>query len=306
MPFVLKKFKAIQGQKIQHFLINEAKLPAPLAQKLLSKNRVFDDRHQPLKNGQIVDGEFIQVAVFEGHTRGLKAIFETQDFAVFDKPSGIMVHPTRKDTEYCLLDEVRYHFGDQASLAHRIDTETSGLVLVGKNKTASRILKTMFEDRAYTKEYLAVVKGQITNNLTIDKPIAKAHSKISVKMTCEREQGKASITHIEPIEFDQQTNTTLVKAIPITGRQHQIRVHLDSIGHAILGDPIYGVSEAIANDYLCKTLTDKTRLESCGALRLMLHANRLSFTYKALDYDYVSTQATAVFDHFFIISKLEL
>lgn len=151
MPFVLKKYKAIQGKKIQHFLLDEAGLSASKSQKLLSKKRVFDDEQNPLDNGQVITGEYIQVAVFEGHTRGLKPIFEVEDFAVFDKPSGIMVHPTRKETPYCLLDEVRYHFGEEASLAHRIDAQTSGLVLVAKNKQSSTVLKTMFEHREYNK-----------------------------------------------------------------------------------------------------------------------------------------------------------
>ena len=86
MPFVLKKYKAIAGEKIQLFLINEVGLSASVSQKLLSKNRVFDDQGNTLKNGQTVTGEYIQIAVFEGHTRGLKPIFEAEDFAVFDKP----------------------------------------------------------------------------------------------------------------------------------------------------------------------------------------------------------------------------
>ncbi|MBT3276684.1 RluA family pseudouridine synthase [Candidatus Thioglobus sp.] len=285
MPFVLKKYKAIQGKKIQHFLLDEAGLSASKSQKLLSKKRVFDDEQNPLDNGQVITGEYIQVAVFEGHTRGLKPIFEVEDFAVFDKPSGIMVHPTRKETPYCLLDEVRYHFGEEASLAHRIDAQTSGLVLVAKNKQSSTVLKTMFEHREYNKQYLALVSGQIKSNITIDKPIAKAQSVIRMKMTCEIPTGKRSKTHIEPLEFNRENNTTLVKAMPVTGRQHQIRVHLESIGHPILGDPIYGVSEKIANDYLCKNLSVEGRLKLTGAERLMLHANNLSFYYKDKEYD---------------------
>ena len=285
MPFVLKKYKAIQGKKIQHFLLDEAGLSASKSQKLLSKKRVFDDEQNPLDNGQVITGEYIQVAVFEGHTRGLKPIFEVEDFAVFDKPSGIMVHPTRKETPYCLLDEVRYHFGEEASLAHRIDAQTSGLVLVAKNKQSSTVLKTMFEHREYNKQYLALVSGQIKSNITIDKPIAKAQSVIRMKMTCEIPTGKRSKTHIEPLEFNRENNTTLVKAMPVTGRQHQIRVHLESIGHPILGDPIYGVSEKIANDYLCKNLSVEDRLKLTGAERLMLHANNLSFCYKDKEYD---------------------
>jgi 23S rRNA pseudouridine1911/1915/1917 synthase len=288
MPFVFKKYNAIKGKKIQQFLLDEAGLSSPVSQKLLAKNRVFDNQGNILKNGQTLQCKYVQVAVFEGHTRGLKPVFEVEDFAVFDKPSGVMVHPTRKTTAYSLLDEIRYHFGDEADLAHRIDAETSGLVLVAKNKQASTILKTMFEHRECDKEYLALVKGQLKNNITIDKPISKSNSTIKVKMTCENEQGKASITHIQPLKFNAKDNTTLVKAMPITGRQHQIRVHLDSIGHPILGDPLYGVDEQTADQCLRKVLSDEKRIELTGAKRLMLHANNLSFVYKDKKYDITS------------------
>jgi 23S rRNA pseudouridine1911/1915/1917 synthase len=259
---------------------------------------VFDDQGNILKNGQTLQCEYVQVAVFEGHTRGLKPMFEVQDFAVFDKPSGLMVHPTRKTTAYSLLDEIRYHFGNEADLAHRIDAETSGLVLVTKNKYASTILKTMFENREYNKEYLALVKGQLKNNITINSPISKSNSTIAVRMTCEHQKGKDSTTHIHPLEFNEKDNTTLVKAMPITGRQHQIRVHLDSIGHTILGDPIYGVNDQIADECLRKTLSDERRIEFTGAKRLMLHANNLSFTYKEVEYDIVSELGESVFNQF--------
>ena len=294
MPFVLKKFNAAKGKKIQHFLVDEAGLSSSISQKLLSKNRVFDDQGNALKNGQILKGKYIEVAVFEGHTRGLKPVFEVQDFAVFDKPSGLMVHPTRKTTTYSLLDEIRHYFGDKADLAHRIDAETSGLVLVAKNKQASTILKTLFEIRKCTKEYLALVKGCLENNITIDKPISKSNCDINVRMTCENIKGKDSITHIYPLKFNEKDNTTLVKTIPITGRQHQIRVHLDSIGHTILGDPIYGVADQVADQYLKKNLSGKDRIKLTGAKRLMLHANRLSFIYKDKEYD-----ITSKFDKFY-------
>jgi 23S rRNA pseudouridine1911/1915/1917 synthase len=288
MPFVFKKHNAVKDKKIQQFLLDEAGLSSSVSQKLLAKNRVFDDQGNVLKNGQTLQCEYVQVAVFEGHTRGLKPVFEVEDFAVFDKPSGVMVHPTRKPTAYSLLDEIRHHFGDEADLAHRIDAETSGLVLVAKNKQASTILKTMFEHRKCDKEYLALVKGQLKNNITIDKPISKSNSTIKVKMTCENKKGKVSITHIHPLEFNKKDNTTLVKAIPITGRQHQIRVHLDSIGHTILGDPIYGIDDQIVDEYLRKILPDEKRIELTGAKRLMLHANNLSFIYQDIQYDVAS------------------
>jgi len=285
MPFVLKKFKIIEeNKKIQQFLIDDAKLNISISQKMLAKGRVFDENEKVLQNGQKIKGEFIQVAMFEGQTRGLKPIFNTDDFAIFDKPSGVIVHPTSRNTEYSLLDEIRYHFGDAANLAHRIDQETSGLVLVTKNKFSDMMLKEMFENKQYKKNYLAIVKGEITENIKIDIGIKKAtNSKIGVKMMVS-EDGKESCTYIKPLKYDKEKNQTLVEATPITGRQHQIRVHLESVGHSIVGDPIYGVDESIADKYLLKQLSLEERLKTIGYERLLLHANYLEFNYKNNNY----------------------
>ena len=285
MPFVLKKFKILEeNKKIQQFLIDDANLNISISQKMLAKGRVFDDQNRVLQNGQKIKGNFIQVAMFEGQTRGLKPIFNTEDFAIFDKPSGIIVHPTSRNTEYSLLDEIRYHFGESANLAHRIDQETSGLVLVTKNKSSDIILKEMFENKEYKKNYLAIVKGKIVNDIKIDIGIKKAsNSKIGVKMMVASD-GKVSCTYIKPLKYEIDKDQTLVEATPITGRQHQIRVHLDSIGHSIVGDPIYGVDEEIADKYLLKKLSLEERLQTIGYNRLLLHANYLEFKYKNTHY----------------------
>ena len=280
MPFVLKKFNAVEGKKIQQFLIDNAGLNISNSQKMLAKGRVFDENNKVLQNGQKVKGKFIQVAMFEGSTRGLKPLLDTKDFAIFDKPSGVMVHPTSRNTQYTLLDEIRYHFGETANLAHRIDQETSGLVLVTKNKYSDIILKEMFESKQYNKNYLAVVDGKIDKNITINSGIKKAiNSKIGVKMTTSPD-GKESITYIKPLKYNQIKKQTLVEATPITGRQHQIRVHLNSIGHRIIGDPIYGIDEDIADLYLLKKLSEDKRVEATGNKRLLLHANYLEFKYE--------------------------
>jgi len=286
MPFILKKFPIPleTNKKIQQFLIDDAQLNISNSQKLLAKGRVFDENNKILQNGQKVKGNFIQVALFEGHTRGLLPLFETEDFAVFDKPSGVMVHPTSRNTEYTLLDEIRYHFGETANLAHRIDQETSGLVLITKHKYSDIILKEMFENRQYDKNYLAVVNGKLDKEITINSGIKKAiNSKIGVKMQT-AEDGKTSLTFIKPLKYDTVKNQTLVEATPQTGRQHQIRVHLESIGHKIVGDPIYGIDEDTADKYLLKELNKKDRIKETGNSRLLLHANYLSFMYKSIRY----------------------
>lgn len=285
LPFVLKKIPVTtQNKKVQLFLIQDAGLSLSVSQKILSKARVFDEYGNRMQNGQKVKGEFIQIAVFEGSSRGLNPIFQTKDFAFFDKPTGVIVHPTSRNTEYSLLDEIRYHFGEEANLAHRIDQETSGLVLITKNKYSDMILKDMFENKLYNKKYLAVVEGRISKKLEVDKGIKKdSNSIIGIKMTTSSD-GKDSLTLITPIAYDRVKNQTLIEASPVTGRQHQIRVHLDSIGHRIVGDPVYGIKEEFADMYLQKQLPQALRIEATGADRLMLQANYLEFFYEKIKY----------------------
>jgi len=288
MPFVLKQYPVKESKKIQQFLKDDVGLTLSFGQKLIAKCRVFDENNIPMQNSQKVKGKFIKVALFEGITRGLKPLFNTDSFALFDKPSGVMVHPTSRTTQYTLLDEIRYHFGDDANLGHRIDMETSGLVLVTKNKYSDIELKDMFENRNYKKEYLAIVEGHINKSISIDSGIKKdINSMIGVKMTTSSD-GKESLTIINPIKYDPVKKQTLIQAIPHTGRQHQIRVHLNSIGHRIVGDPIYGIDEIIADKYLLKSLSKEDRVEATGHTRLLLHANRLAFNFHNLSYDIYS------------------
>ena len=290
MPFVIKKFPSIKGKKIQVFLMQDTPLNMSSSQKLLAGGRVLDEEGNRYQNGQKVKGDFVQVVLFEGYTKGLNPLFETDDFAFFDKPSGIMVHPISRYTKYTLLDEIRYHFGDNANLAHRIDQETSGLVLVSKHKLSDIYLKMMFESKKYQKTYQAIVCGKITNNITINSPISKENGAIGVRMkVCKN--GKASTTHIKPIKYYKEKNQTLIEAIPITGRQHQIRVHAHSIGHPIVGDPIYGVDDKIADAYLSKTLSLEDRIKYIGYERLMLHSYNLKFTYNNRTYNIFSKQS---------------
>ncbi len=291
MPFILKKFRTVKGKKLHQFLINDVGVTSSFAQKLIAKGRIFDENKRQIKTNEFLDCNFIEISLFEGQTKGLNPTFITSDFAIFDKPSGIMVHPISKNTQYTLLDEIRYHFGDEANLAHRIDLETSGLVLVSRHKKSDIILKNMFEKRDYKKEYLAIVEGKISKNLKIQTPIKKAiDSKIGVKMqiSC---NGKKSLTFIKPISYNPKNNQTFIKAIPKTGRQHQIRVHLHSIGHRIIGDPIYGMDENIADRYLTKRLSPQERIKFIGHSRLLLHSHSLEFRYKDKNYKILSDKS---------------
>ena len=283
MPFKLKKHKAIKDKKIQIFLINDLGLDPKIGQRLTSKGRIFDENMNTINTGETIPTEYIYIAVFEGISRGLKPLIEFNDFAIFDKPTNLMVHPISKNTPYSLLDEIRFHFGENANLIHRIDAETSGLIIVGKNKKSEIALKEMFQDKKYHKSYLAIAQGHIKEEIRIDKGLDREGLVIGVRMkVCD--DGKESVTIIKPLKYNKEKDLTLIEAIPLTGRQHQIRVHLYSIGHRILGDPIYGVDDENAENYLNKTLSEEDRFEVTKSNRLWLHANYLEFTYKDITY----------------------
>ncbi len=283
MPFTLKKHKAIIGKKIQIFLIHELGLDPKIGQRLTSKGRIFDENMNTINTGETIPTEYIYIAVFEGISRGLKPLIEFSDFAIFDKPTNLMVHPISKNTPYSLLDEIRFHFGEDANLIHRIDAETSGLIIVGKNKQSEIVLKDMFQEKKYHKSYLAIARGEIKEEIRIDKGLDREGLVIGVRMkVCD--DGKESVTIIKPIKYNKEKDLTLIEALPLTGRQHQIRVHLHSIGHTILGDPIYGVDDVNAENYLNKTLSEEDRFEVTKSHRLWLHANYLEFTFKDVSY----------------------
>lgn len=289
MPYVLKRYDVIEGKKIEDFLVDVVKLSEPLASKLLQKGRIIDDKKRRLQKGHLLKSGFIEVSVYEAITKGLTPIFQTEHFALFDKPSGLIVHPSARSTQYTLLDEIRYHFGDEASLIHRIDAETSGLILVSKNGYAQFILNEMFEKKEFIKKYKALVEDEIKEEILIDKKITQSNGLVNLKMQTSQ-SGKESSTLIRPISYDKTKNQTLVEATPYTGRQHQIRVHLDSMSHRIVGDPIYGLDESFVDDFLKNRIEDNERVKVTGASRLMLHAYYLEFTFLNRTYKFCSQQ----------------
>ena len=289
MPYIKKEFKTIKGKKIEEFLENLS-IDSKLLLTLLEKGKVTDEKNSRLQKNQILKSEFIYITIFEAISKGLKPIFDSFHFAIFDKPSGIMVHPSSHQLNiYTLLDEIKYHFGEKASLVHRIDTETSGLVLVAKNAFSDMVLKNMFEEKQYIKRYKALVHGEIDKPIKIDTPITNDNVLIKLKMKT-HQNGKNSTTLITPISYDENKNQTLIQAIPLTGRQHQIRVHLDSIGHSIVGDTLYGVDEKFANDFLNKKISQEKREEVTKASRLMLQADYLEFEFFGIIYKFTSLQ----------------
>ena len=284
MAYILKKFFLAQPKFAFRFLMDEFSISMGEAQKIIDKKRVFVDEILLEQKSRMIEGN-ISVVVFQGHSQGLKPVFETDDFAVFDKPSGVMVHPRKRDDGYTLNDEIKSLYGNDANPIHRLDKSTSGLVLVGKNKPAEIALKKLFVNRQVRKCYIALVEGKVDSEILINEKLKRDcdYSKIRMKVHVDA-LGKDSQTKIIPIEYFEDKNATLVEAIPLTGRQHQIRVHLFHVKHKILGDPIYGLNEDDANSFLDGTLDDNERILKTGATRLLLHAKSLAFEYKGDNY----------------------
>lgn len=289
MPYILKRFDVISGEKIDDFLVQTVNLNPSLAMKLLQKGRIIDDKKRRLQKGFVLKSGYIEVSIYEAITKGLKPILHTEHFVIFDKPSGLLVHPSARSSDYTLLDEIRFQFGDEASLVHRIDAETSGLVLVSKNKYAHFVLSSMFEEKKFIKKYQALVEGKIKEEILIDKKISNSTGLINIKMKTS-DDGKESSTLIKPIFYNNIKKQTLVEATPYTGRQHQIRVHLNSIGHKIVGDTIYGLDEVLVDRILKKELSFDERVKITGEKRLMLHAYYLEFEFLGKVYKFCSKQ----------------
>ncbi|MEW5756546.1 MAG: pseudouridine synthase [Pseudomonadota bacterium] len=195
---------------------------------------------------------------------GLEIIHADEALLVLNKPSGLLSVPGRgPDKQDCLAARVQARFTD-ALVVHRLDMETSGLMVMARGKEMQRALGMLFERRQVTKHYLAVVdglvesaQGEITLPMITDWP-NRPRQKI------DHEHGKAAHTRYRVVERDYAHKTTRVELTPITGRSHQLRLHMRALGHAILGDLLYA-------DEFVQRKSD----------RLLLHACHISFIHPA-------------------------
>lgn len=289
MPFVTKKLFSPVRQMALQLLMDKLGISRSEGQRLIARGRLS-------QNGIVMDDQFgfvegeCEFICFEPSTRGFKPMLATNDFAVYDKPSGLSVHPHSRLSPYTLNDEIKHQFGDDANAAHRIDQETSGLVLVSLNKKSENVLKRLFSERAITKRYLAMVKGHVKDIIDIQEPLFRNdHPNLLISMVVKVDpKGKPAHTIITPLEYFPKHDMTLVEASPLTGRTHQIRVHLFHVEHPIIGDPVYGPTEENVIRFIKKELSPIERIEIGGSTRLLLHAHSLEFSYQNEHYKIVS------------------
>ncbi len=288
MPFITKIFDISESLPAYKFVMQTLQCNINQAQKILDKGRVRQ-QDSPIKKNQRIIGK-IELSYFEPCDIGLKPLFTNENFCVFDKPHDLLIHPKGRYYHYSLNDALKYHFGHQANAIHRLDKETSGLVLCATNPQSEVSLKNLMMQHQIHKTYLAKVEGKLTQEIFIDEPIiTQKHlgGDLCIKSAIDA-KGKPSQTQIQPLKYDKDSDTSLVRAIPLTGRTHQIRLHLSHIGHRILGDPLYGVEKAYSRDYLAGILTPKQYALFFGAPHLCLNAHTLHFTFQQRSYHFQS------------------
>ncbi len=207
----------------------------------------------------------------------ISVIFEDTNILVINKPSGLVVHPFDYSTEETLIDFLMTHVPDifgidnpvtlqdkrtinLGGIVHKLDRDTSGVMVISKNKETFDELKSQFRNHVTKKTYLALVEGIITETeFTIDAPLGrnKKDYKQQVNPTNPRGELRAAVTEVKVITRNEKENTTLVELTPKTGRTHQLRAHTSHIGHPIIGDKAYGSTH--------------------DSPRIMLHAKTLMF-----------------------------
>ena len=442
MGYEKRSLGSFEGRKIYEILLSLG-YDMKSAQRICDKHRVTDAEDRNLHKSSVAHGEIFLID-YKCEPRGLKPIFECDAFAAFDKPSGILSHPSGRNSPYNMYDEIWSLYGQDACVAHRLDLETSGILIVAKDKDAARELKECFEQRRVMKSYLALVQGDLQsvayngeiencyalgsyeicgskfvgdavslpNNISdlrdmralkgagdnfgfnilsngvsrglwrstlsggaqakfesgaptgdvggefkfdalsygvsdklkpaiamssadnghkpcalsvakslpatskgcvnlkkfepakyakfseklkflkdfegfvIDAPIAPSDefADLKIRMKISRD-GKEAITLIRPLRYFSDMDASLIECYPLTGRQHQIRLHLFAAGAPILGEPLYGLSREQAERILDKKMDETERIRTTGAPRLLLHANAICFKLSGERYE---------------------
>ena len=224
------------------------------AQRLLDAGAVSVDGRAVKKNHKCSAGERIELSLPETQETELRPqdipldiVYEDEDVVVVNKPRGMVVHPAPGHPDATLVNALMYHCGDSLSgvggekrpgIVHRIDKDTSGLLIAAKNDNAHLNLSAQLSDRSLSRVYEAVVRGNFREDCgTVDAPIGR-HPTDRKKMAVTDKNSRAAVTHWEVIA--RYRGYTHIRCRLETGRTHQIRVHMAHIGHPLLGDQVYG------------------------------------------------------------------
>ena len=244
------------------FNLGKPKIHNIFNDKLLKVNNEFKDRNYILKENDVLEIEYMEERDFLPDKKKLDVVFEDDYLLLVNKPSNILVHPDEKNKVGTMVNVVSYYYENNnldlsVKYAHRLDIDTTGILIFVKDSLTKAKIDKLISTHELKRYYLCLVEGKLKNKKgTINAPIGMdRHHKQRRRIS---KTGQEAITHYEVLkEFK---NYSLVKVVLETGRTHQIRVHLSSIGHPLLGDELYGAKQK-------------------GYKRFMLHSYEVDFIH---------------------------
>ena len=243
----------MEGERLDAFVTEQLdELSRSLVKTLIENGEIRVDSKQQKPSYRLKAGEEIIVEIPAVRELKLKAqdiplsfIYQDKDIAVIDKPKGMVAHPAHGNWENTLVNALLFHLKDlsgingelRPGIVHRLDKDTSGVMVIAKNDMAHRQLAAQIKDHSINREYITLVQGIIKENLgSIEAPIGR--SKQDRKKMAVIAGGRPAVSNYQVLE--RLGNYTLLKVKLLTGRTHQIRVHFAYIKHPVVGDPLYG------------------------------------------------------------------
>lgn len=246
--------KVVEGnnERIDKYLSANTELSRTLISKMISDEYILVNNKKTKSNYKVKEGDFITIdESFKQETdivpekMNLDIVFEDDDIIIVNKPSGMVVHPGNGNYSGTLVNGLMYYTNNlsdingevRPGIVHRIDKDTSGLIIIAKNNKSHEVLSEYFQNKTISRNYIALIKGELnTNSATIDAPIGRSENDRK-KMAVTAKNSKNAVTHLTVLK--RYKGYTLVKLKLDTGRTHQIRVHMSYIGHPVYNDPVY-------------------------------------------------------------------
>lgn len=300
----LKVLNVDVGKRLDNFIVqNVDNLTRSYIKNLIDDELITVNGKKQKAGYALKENDIVNIQIPEDKEANIKAediklniMYEDDDILIVDKEKGMVVHPASGNYSGTMVNSLMYSHKDKLSsingtirpgIVHRIDKDTSGILVVAKNDNAHKKLSEQFKVHSITRKYIALVKGIIKEDtMDIDYPIGRS-SKDRKKMAVTYKNSKEAKTHIKVLKRFYNSNVTLVEATLETGRTHQIRVHMAYVGHPLVGDEVYGKKDP------------RFKIEG-----QMLHAKTLGFIHPTKN-SYIEFESNLPEYYLEILKKLE-